>query len=141
MRRKRPDLFAKGYTKAITDFSTQLGVHHMSKTVTCYDNKGNAYHRTMSKVVDIDHFLREVEIIGDDGEVPDLVVSADGSQEKLIIVVWAADEPNAEPFLLCAIDKAHENRSNIDLMLKALGLPWKYKGKYSAFSSPFLVLF
>ena len=129
LRRKRPDLFAKGYTKAITDFCNELGVHHVSQTVKCFDNKGNAYWRTMSKVVDVDHFLREVGLIGDDGEVPNLVISADGSLDKLIIVVWKADEPNAEPFLLCAIDNCHENRANIKMMLQSLGLPWKYKGK------------
>ena len=140
-RLKGKKIFAKGAVKAVAKYCKELGLHHTSQTVTCYDNKGKAYQRTMSQVANVDLFLRAVGLIGDDGEVPDLVVSADGSQEKLIIVVWAADEPNAEPFLLCAIDKAHENRSNIDLMLKALGLPWKYKGKYSAFSSPFLVLF
>ena len=121
----------------MAEYCKELGLHHVSETVTCYDKDGNGYLRTQSRVANIDLFLRAVGIIGEDGVVPDLVVSADGSNEKLIIVVWKADEPNAEPFLLAAIDKADENRTNIDLMLKSLGLPWKYKGKESVFSYPF----
>ena len=127
------DIFERGAFNAVSKFCQELGVHHVSKTVTCTDNKGQYVKRTMAKIASFDQFIQVAGIAGKDGEEPEYVVAADGSTDKLIICLWNGDEENSEVFLLAMIDKCHENRHNIKLMLRSLGFPLKYKGK-SAFS-------
>ena len=124
---KHPGIFEKGAFNAVSKFCQELGIHHVSHTVTCKDNKGNEYKRTMAKIASFDQFLTAVGLTGADGKVPELVVGADGSMDKLIICLWNGEEENSEVFLLAMIDKCHENRHNIRLMLKSLGFPLKHK--------------
>ena len=123
------DIFERGAFNAVSKFCQELGIHHVSKTVTCTDNKGQYVKRTMAKIASFDQFVQAAGIAGKDGEEPEYVVAADGSTDKLIICLWNGDEENSEVFLLAMIDKCHENRHNLKLMLQSLGFPLKYKGK------------
>ena len=90
-------------------------------------------HRTLAHVTSMPLFLHKVSV--GHNVAPDVMVSADGGQGKVIVtatVFYRGENgiEDAEMYLLAMIDEIPESRKNLNIMLKALGFPLKDKGKF-----------